>query len=63
MPFRHYLPRELPASLSDLATLALDLLWSWHHATDALWRSMDAELWDATANPCVRSTAHRVEYG
>jgi starch phosphorylase len=51
MPFRHYLPREVPASLSDLATLALDLRWSWHHATDTLWRSVDSELWDATANP------------
>ena len=51
MPYRHYLPREVPASLADLATLALDLRWSWHHGADELWRSVDPELWDATANP------------
>jgi len=51
MPYRHYLPREVPASLSDLATLALDMRWSWHHGADQLWRSVDPELWDATMNP------------
>jgi starch phosphorylase len=51
MPYHHYLPREVPASLSDLATLALDMRWSWHHGADALWRTVDPELWDATANP------------
>ena len=51
MPYRHYLPREVPASLSELATLVLDLRWSWHHGADTLWRSIDSELWDATANP------------
>jgi len=47
----HYLPRALPASLEGLATLALDLRWCWHHGTDALWRGIDREVWEATANP------------
>jgi starch phosphorylase len=34
-----------------LTTLALDLRWSWHHGTDARWRTIDRELWEATANP------------
>ncbi|MGB5601804.1 MAG: alpha-glucan family phosphorylase [Gammaproteobacteria bacterium] len=51
MQISHYLPRVLPESLQGLATLALDLRWSWHHGTDYLWRSVDSELWEATANP------------
>ena len=51
MPYHHYLPREVPASLSDLVTLALDMRWSWHHGADDLWRRVDPELWDVTANP------------
>jgi len=51
MPISRYLPRELPESLTALATLALDLRWSWHHGADELWRSVDPELWEATANP------------
>jgi starch phosphorylase len=46
-----YLARELPSSLSGLATLALDLRWSWNHGADALWHKIDTELWDATRNP------------
>lgn len=51
MPMTPYLPRQMPEPLSGLITLALDLRWSWHHASDVLWRIMDPELWDATANP------------
>jgi starch phosphorylase len=47
----HYLPRPLPESLEGLATLALDLRWCWHHGADELWRTIDSELWEATANP------------
>jgi starch phosphorylase len=36
-----------------LAELALDVRWSWNHAADALWRQLDAELWDLTHNPWV----------
>lgn len=46
-----YLPRELPSALAPLADLALDLRWSWNHASDALWRTIDPDLWEATGNP------------
>lgn len=51
MQSRHYLPRPVPQPLLDLAPLALDLRWSWHHGSDRLWRMLDAELWAATQNP------------
>jgi len=51
MQTNHYLPRALPESLQGLATLALDLRWSWNHGADALWRQVDPKLWEATANP------------
>jgi starch phosphorylase len=34
-----------------LAELALNLHWSWNHAADELWRSLDEELWETTQNP------------
>ena len=43
--------RELPAPLSPLVELALDLRWTWSHAADALWRSVDEKIWEATRNP------------
>jgi starch phosphorylase len=36
-----------------LSQLALDLRWTWSHATDELWRRLDPELWDLTHNPWV----------
>ena len=47
---------NLPAdieSFDSLAELALDLHWSWNHATDEVWRQLDAELWEFTQNPWV----------
>jgi starch phosphorylase len=37
----------------SLAELALNLRWSWNHATDELWRQLDPELWEITHNPWV----------
>ena len=37
----------------SLAELALDLRWSWNHATDELWRQLDPALWELTQNPWV----------
>ncbi len=37
----------------SLAELALDLRWSWNHATDDVWRQLDAALWGFTQNPWV----------
>ena len=34
-----------------LAELALDMRWSWNHATDAVWRELDPDLWALTNNP------------
>jgi glycogen phosphorylase len=44
---------NLPAEKADdpLAALALDLRWTWNHATDDLWRQLDPELWECTRNP------------
>jgi glycogen phosphorylase len=39
-------------SISETLTrLALDLSWSWSHSADEIWRQLDPELWDLTANP------------
>ena len=51
MNLNHYLPRPLPKELRGLAVLALDLRWSWNHAADALWETVDAAMWRATGNP------------
>ena len=37
----------------SLMELALDLRWSWNHATDEVWRELDPDLWELTYNPWV----------
>src|ERR1035438_5534119 len=47
---------NLPADIEgfdSLAELALNLHWSWNHATDEGWRQLDPELWKFTQNPWV----------
>src|SRR6516162_1583771 len=44
------LPSETDA-LEKLAQLALDLRWSWSHSADEIWKRLDPELWELTANP------------
>ena len=51
-PTYSLLPTEIDG-FDSLAELALDLRWSWNHATDALWRQPDPRLWDLTQNPWV----------
>ncbi len=34
-----------------LSRLALDLSWSWNHSADEIWKRLDPELWEITANP------------
>ncbi|WP_324780973.1 alpha-glucan family phosphorylase [Thiobacillus sedimenti] len=41
----------LPDALAALGELALDLRWSWSHATDVLWERIDPALWRQTHNP------------
>jgi starch phosphorylase len=46
----------LPADVEgfdSLAELALDLHWSWNHATDEVWRQLDPVLWELTQSPWV----------
>jgi starch phosphorylase len=37
---------------ASLVDLALDMRWTWNHATDEVWRLLDPELWDLTHHPC-----------
>lgn len=53
---RHSIYNALPTDIEgvdSLAELALDMRWSWNHATDEVWRQLDPELWAVTANPWV----------
>jgi glycogen phosphorylase len=37
----------------SLAELAVDMRWSWNHATDEVWRELDPALWEFTQNAWV----------
>jgi hypothetical protein len=55
------LPTEIEG-FDSLAELALDMRWSWNHATDEVWRQLDPELWESRITPgssCRRSRATR----
>ncbi len=45
-------PNEIDG-FNSLAGLALNLRWSWNHATDEVWRQLNSELWEITHNPWV----------
>jgi starch phosphorylase len=51
-PIYSLLPMEVQG-FAPLAELALDMRWSWDHATDHVWRQLDSELWKITQNPWV----------
>ena len=51
-PIYNLLPTEIEG-FNSLAELALDMCWSWNHATDEVWRQLDPELWEFTHNPWV----------
>ena len=44
-------PKDIEG-FEHLTELALDLRWSWNHATDDIWRQLDPVLWDLTHHPC-----------
>lgn len=46
-------PQNHSGLITALQELALDLHWSWSHATDAIWKKLDAVLWELTHNPLV----------
>ena len=53
---RHSIYNLLPTDVEgfdSLAELALDMRWSWNHATDKVWSQLDPELWEITQNPWV----------
>ncbi|TWU24342.1 hypothetical protein Pla52o_22690 [Novipirellula galeiformis] len=51
-PLYTLLPTEIEG-FESLAELALDQRSSWNHATDDVWRALDANLWEITQNPWV----------
>lgn len=51
-PIYNLLPTAIKG-YNSLAELALDMHWSWNHATDEVWRQLDPELWEITHNPWV----------
>ena len=51
-PMYNLLPTEIEG-FESLAELALNLRWSWNHATDNIWEQLDPKLWAITHNPWV----------
>ena len=51
-PIYSLLPTEVEG-FDSLAELALEMRWSWNHATDKVWRQLDPALWELTQNPWV----------
>jgi len=51
-PIYSLLPTDV-AGFDSLAELALDMRWTWNHATDEVWRQLDPKLWGITHNPWV----------
>ena len=51
-PIYNLLPTEIEG-FNPHAELALNLRWSWNHATDEVWRQLDPELCEITHNPWV----------
>lgn len=47
------LPSELESLARIIAELATDLRWTWSHVGDALWKALDAGIWEQTENPFV----------
>ncbi|TRW98943.1 alpha-glucan family phosphorylase [Candidatus Methylobacter oryzae] len=51
-PLYSLLPTQIEG-FDALAELALNIRWSWNHATDEVWRRLDHDLWEITHNPWV----------
>ena len=51
-PIYSLLPTDVEG-FDSLAELALDMRWSWNHATDEVWRQLDPVLWELTHHPWV----------
>jgi starch phosphorylase len=58
-PKEFLLPMDVEG-IDTLSELALDMRWSWNHATDQVWRQLDDVLWELTHNPwCILQTVSR----
>jgi starch phosphorylase len=54
-PVSHPLYNLFPTDVEgfeSLVELALDMSWSWNHATDEVWRQLEPVLWELTHHPC-----------
>src|SRR5512139_1968084 len=51
-PIHAFYPVEIEG-FDALAELALDMIWSWNHSADEVWRELDPDLWEVTENPWV----------
>jgi starch phosphorylase len=51
-PMSSYLSKDIEG-FDSRAGLALDLRWSWNHATDNVWRQLDPAPWELTQNRWV----------
>ncbi len=51
-PIYSLLPTDIDG-FDSLAELALNLRWTWNHATDEVWGQLDPDLWEITHNPLV----------
>ena len=49
-PLYPLLPTDIEG-FDSLAVLALDMSWSWNHATDQIWQQLDPVQWELTHNP------------
>lgn len=49
-PLCPLLPTDVEG-FDSLAELALDMRWSWNHATDQIWQQLNPVLWELTHNP------------
>ena len=49
-PIYSLLPMDVEG-FDSLTELALDMRWSWNHATDEVWRQLDPVLWELTHHP------------
>jgi starch phosphorylase len=49
-PIYNFLPTDIEG-FDTLTELALDMSWSWDHATDEVWRQLDPVLWELTHHP------------
>ena len=51
-PKQRFLSKDIKG-FDTLSELALDMRWTWNHATDQVWRQLDPALWGLTQNPWV----------